>query len=488
MRYLSEPSGFRFHCAARGLWLSRFLLFPAIPVLRVVPHRPQQVELKTMYQADALHPNPSLERKLQGIYTLNRDKTVDLSFRPPYLDLLRKLGDPHLHLPPVIHVAGTNGKGSTVAFMRAVLEAAGYRVHAYTSPHLVRFNERIVLAGREIADDALEALLDETLALNGDGALTFFEVTTALAFAAFARTPADILLLETGLGGRLDCTNVIRDPAATVITPIGYDHMEFLGDTVESIAREKAGIMKPGRPCVVGPQDHAAATETLRRAAAEKGAPFLCHGEEWRTEPGPDGRHKVLIGGAAIPFPDPSLVGLHQVYNAGTAIRALKTLKDFTISDDTVARGVTRAIWPGRLQRLYTFDGKPLPDGIELWIDGAHNEDGISALTAFVRQGNPQKKPVHFVVGTLAKRDPEIILPELQNLATSMWFVCIPDQKDSHAPKALLDYALTTSGECKDLHEADIPKEAVSKVLQKYAGLPGMIIVTGSLYLYKNVI
>ncbi len=438
-----------------------------------------------MYRADALHPNAGLERKLQHLYTLNRDRTVDLSFRLPYIQLLERLGNPHLRLPPAIHVAGTNGKGSTIAFMRAMLEAAGYTVHVYTSPHLVRFNERIVLAGRDIGDDALEALLDETVVLNDGGALTFFEVTTALAFAAFSRTPADILLLETGLGGRLDCTNVIRDPAVTVITPIGYDHMEFLGDTIDSIAREKAGIMKLGAPCVIGLQEHAAATETLRRAAAEKDAPFLCHGEGWRTEPGEDGRNRVWIDDAAIPFPDPSLVGRHQVHNAGTAIRALKTLHDFSITDDAIRHGVANAVWPGRLQRLYTFDGKPLPDGVELWFDGAHNEDGAKAIAKQIKKWKEIKnKPVCLVAGMLNKRSPDVILKPLLPVTNFLITTSIAGEVLSHDKSALAQSAALLSYDEDKIFEITDPYDAVKKAINDVVK-EGIVIIVGSLYLRK---
>ena len=288
-----------------------------------------------MQAADARHANPRLAAKLQSLYGLRGSPltgidAIDLSIRPPFYELLRRLGDPHKHLPPTIHVAGTNGKGSTIAFMRAILEAAGYRVHVYTSPHLVRFNERIVLAGREIADDLLEALLDEAIAVNGDLAQTFFEIKTAMAFAAFARQPADILLLEVGMGGRLDSTNVIENPAVTVITPIGLDHQEFLGPDVAAIAGEKAGIMKPGVPCVVVSQDDPATEAVFTERAAALGAPLLRAGREWRTEAVADG-FNFHFAGRTIALPPPALAGAHQVANAGTAIASLQCLPGFEI-------------------------------------------------------------------------------------------------------------------------------------------------------------
>ena len=200
-----------------------------------------------MYASDLRHPSPSLGKKLEHIYTLGR-KTINPGFRAPYLELLERFGNPHKNLPPVIHVAGTNGKGSIVATLRSALESAGYKIHAYTSPHLIQFNERIVLAGENISDDFLESLVDEALRYNGDNDITFFELTTALAFAAFARTPADILLLEVGLGGRLDCTNIIDKPLVSIIGSVSYDHMEFLGDSLHKIAAEKAASLNQASP------------------------------------------------------------------------------------------------------------------------------------------------------------------------------------------------------------------------------------------------
>src|SRR5579884_169620 len=264
--------------------------------------------------------------------------------------LLAALGNPQDRLPPVVHVAGTNGKGSVVAALRACLEADGRRVHAYTSPHLVRFHERIRLAGTLIAEEALVALLEECERANGETPITFFEITTAAALLAFARTPADVVLLEVGLGGRLDATNVVRRPAATAITPISLDHQAFLGDTIAAIAGEKAGILKRGAPAIVAPQPPEAACVIAERAAAV-GAPLYRWEREWRAWPANggmryEGRHWRLD------LPPPSLFGPHQIVNAGTAIACLEHLTALPVSAAAIANGLRHIEWPARLQRL----------------------------------------------------------------------------------------------------------------------------------------
>jgi dihydrofolate synthase/folylpolyglutamate synthase len=439
-----------------------------------------------MYGTDALHSNPALTQKLQRIYTLHRGKTVDLSFRAPYLNLLTRLGDPHLHLPPVIHVAGTNGKGSATAFMRAMLEAAGYRVHVYTSPHLVRFNERIVLAGQEIGDAELEALLDETMALNAGGALTFFEVTTAMAFAAFARHSADILLLEVGLGGRLDCTNLVPAPAATVIMPIGYDHMEFLGDRIEQIALEKAGIMKPGVPCVVAPQAHDVVMDILREVAAERGVPIFCHGAEWRIGWDANRRHELRFGNRTIVFPDPSLAGKHQIANAATAIQVLNVSDGFSVSDEAVWEGVTHAVWPGRLQRLYRIGNRTVPDDVEVWLDGGHNEDAARVLAEQCQAWQDcDERPLHLVVAMLNKRDPGSFLVPLLPYADTLTASAVPGESSSHAPDAIRSSAIDAGFDVTEVAIENDPVLAVQKLLDRNGS---RILIAGSLYLVGAIL
>lgn len=441
-----------------------------------------------MTSADAAHPNPSLQRRLESLYALRGGPgpggAIDLTIRRPYLDLLRALGNPHRALPPAIHIAGTNGKGSTLAFLRAMLEAAGYRVHAYTSPHLLRFNERIVLAGREIADDALESLLEETVTRNAGGALTFFELTTAAAFAAFARTDADILLLETGLGGRLDCTNVIERPLAAVITPIGFDHMDFLGPTLDRIAAEKAGIMKPGVPCVVARQDAPEALTVLETVARAAGCPLFRYGTEWSIAPREDG-FSFSSGPYSRIMTRPRLHGLHQAYNAGTALACLYIIEKEGFSVDAAARnkGLSTARWPGRLQRidLKTNLLPPLPPDWEIWVDGAHNEQAARMLSEQVtlwRQADG--KPLHLIAGLKEGKDAAAFLAPLLPAAASVTLT-----------PAGLEKSCDTKEMAKTARQAGAKNVRettdLTLALRRFCGSPpsdtGRILITGSLYL-----
>ncbi len=316
--------------------------------------------------------------------------------------LLAALGNPQDRLPPVVHVAGTNGKGSTVATLRACLEAGGWRVHAYISPHLVRFHERIRLAGELIEEEALLALLEECERANRGEPITYFEITTAAAFLAFSRTPADIVLLETGLGGRLDATNVVRRPAATAITPISLDHQAFLGDTIAAIAGEKAGILKSGAPAIIGPQMPEAAAVFAAHAAAV-GAPLLRFGQEWRCTATGDGM-RYEGPGWRYDLPLPSLPGAHQIINAGTAIACLEQLTGFQIAGEAIARGLRRIDWPARLQRLTHGPlVEMLPEGSELWLDGGHNPGAGAALAAMAAGWHD--RPLDLVVGMLNTKD-----------------------------------------------------------------------------------
>lgn len=343
--------------------------------------------------------------------------------------LLAALGNPEERLPAVVHVAGTNGKGSTVATLRACLEAAGSRVHVYTSPHLVRFHERIRLAGELIDEDALLEVLEECERANGGEPITFFEITTAAAFLAFSRTPADIVLLETGLGGRLDATNVIRRPAVTAITPISLDHQGFLGDTVTAIAGEKAGILKPGVPAVIGPQPEDAAAVVAARAAAI-GAPLHRWRCEWRCEAAGDG---VRYEGPRWRFdlPRPSLAGSHQIANAGVALACLEQLSGVDPPPAALAAGLRRIDWPARLQRL-TRGPLPgmLPPGWELWLDGGHNP-GAGAVLGEAAAGW-MDRPLYLIVGMLNTKDAGGFLGPLAPHAAALRAVTIPGEENPH--------------------------------------------------------
>jgi len=312
-------------------------------------------------------------------------KTIDLSLGR-IERLLGRMGSPHRRLPPTIHVAGTNGKGSTIAFMRAILEAAGLVTHVYTSPHLVRFHERIRLGqpggGRFVEEERLVEALRACETANGSDPITVFEITTAAALLLFAEIPADALLLEVGLGGRCDATNVIDDPAAAVVTSIGYDHAEYLGDTLERIAGEKAGIFKRGCPAVIAPQDYEAADTVLRERAEGAGATPIRVGAQDFSVHEESGRLVYQDEDALLDLPRPRLPGRHQFTNAGTAIAALRAAGFSRLPPDAFERGLSGADWPGRLQRI-TKGRLPalMPPGTELWLDGGHNPDGGRVLT-----------------------------------------------------------------------------------------------------------
>lgn len=429
-----------------------------------------------MYAADTAHPDTDLADKLSALYALRGGPTIDLTIRPPYIELLKRLGNPHENMPPVIHVAGTNGKGSVIAFLRAILEAAGYKVHTYTSPHLQRFNERIVLAGQEISDETLETLLDEVTAINDDLPQTFFEITTALALTAFARTPADIVLLETGLGGRLDCTNVIDAPLATIITLIGKDHTEYLGDTIAAIAGEKSGIMKQGRPCVIAPQSDPQVLPVLEDRAAQISCALYRYNAEWRIDKD-DAQMIFQSGSETHPLPLPALPGHHQIDNAGTALAALHTLKDFSVSPDAMAQGLKAAQWPGRLQKL---SHDTLSSGWELWLDGGHNKDAAAALAHQAESWQVQdNKALHLVLGMMTSKNPYDFLEILQPYCQSVTIVPIPGEPSSHTA----DHLRTLTIDCTYADTVETALQTITNTAPE-----GRILIAGSLYLAGSVL
>ena len=349
------------------------------------------------------------------------DLTLDRVWR-----LLDALGNPQNDLPPVIHIAGTNGKGSTQAMVRAGLEAAGHKVHAYTSPHLVRFHERIRLAGTLISEADLTALLDECYAKNGADDITYFEITTCAALLAFARTPADFTLLEVGLGGRLDATNVIDRPELTIITPVSMDHEAFLGTTIAAIAGEKAGIIKRGVPCIIGPQSESG-LDVMEARAAQCGAPVLAYGQHWHSGPERDGMiYQDELG--LLDLPLPILPGLHQIRNAGMALAALRHLG---CDEAACTAGLTQAVWPARMQRLRRGPLANLANasGAELWLDGGHNPAAGAALALVLR--SLPKRPTHMICGMLNTKDVDGYLAPLAEVAISLTGVSIPGEANT---------------------------------------------------------
>ena len=406
-------------------------------------------------------------------------KLIDLGLGRTF-DLLARLGDPHNNLPPVIHVAGTNGKGSVIALMRAMAEAAGLRVHGYVSPHLCRFNERIRLAGSLIGDGALADLLEEVEAANGDEPVTFFEVTTAAAFLAFSRVEADLLLLETGLGGMLDSTNVVSAPAATIITPVARDHEHFLGSDLAGIAGQKAGIMRKAVPCFSAAQ-LPEVMAALDSHAADIGTVVTAIGRDIAWTPHTDGGIELDTGARRLRLPAPALHGPHQQANLALAASALVTIMP-DVSHNALASGAANTSWPGRLQQL---DDGPLQQlaGRQLWIDGAHNAHGADALAASLPAIDSRKW--HFICGALDTRPADEFLHRIAPLAASITCVAIPDQ-----PASL------TAGDLAQAARTSFPSariaSSVAGALQALAdgpddgGLPVMI--CGSLYLAGHVL
>ncbi|MDB5459092.1 MAG: bifunctional folylpolyglutamate synthase/dihydrofolate synthase, partial [Caulobacteraceae bacterium] len=349
---------------------------------------------------DHLRAHDAALERLRGLHPIKIDLSLGRIER-----LLEALGRPQDRLPPTVHVAGTNGKGSTCAFLRAIGEAAGLRVHVLTSPHLVRFVERIRLAGTLIAEEALADVLARVEAANAGQPITFFEIVTAAAFVAFSEEPADLLVLEVGLGGRFDATNVIAAPAVSAITPVDYDHKEFLGEDLASIAGEKAGIVKAGRPVVSARQDEVAEAVIARQAQRLR-APiaFMGQGFDAWEEGG-----RMLYQGAdrLLDLPLPSLYGAHQTANAGLAIAAALALNHPRIDDGAIARGVASAVWPARMQRLTAgpYGEMARTRGCDLWLDGGHNPHGARAVAATLAQLARDGRPVALVAGTLANKD-----------------------------------------------------------------------------------
>ena len=399
------------------------------------------------------------------------DLTLDRVWR-----LLAALDSPQLRLPPVIHIAGTNGKGSTQAMIRAGLEGAGRSVHAYTSPHLARFHERIRLAGELISEPDLTAVLDECYAANGGENITYFEITTCAALLAFARTKADYTLLEVGLGGRLDATNVIEQPAVTVITPISIDHEQFLGDTLGKIAAEKAGIIKPGVPCIVGPQQDEA-LEVIEYTAARLGAPLLVHGQHWHVHE-ENGRLVYQDETGLRDLPLPNLLGAHQFQNAGAAVAVLRHLQ---MGDDAYEAAVAKAQWPARMQCLKTGPLTEQAPQAELWLDGGHNAAAGIAL-ADVLAKLPQK-PTHMICGMLNTKDVTGYLAPLATQATSLTAVSIPGEaatlsaEDTAAAAAKVNLPVTTANSVSDALAEITRKDPHARVL-----------ICGSLYLAGNIL
>ena len=435
------------------------------------------MKLKPAAESDAI-----LER-----LTALHPKKIDLSL-DRILVLLDRLGRPQDRLPPVIHVGGTNGKGSTIAFLRAMLEAAGKRVHVYTSPHLVRFHERIRLArpaGGCFVDEAdLAATLEYCERVNGGDPITFFEMTTAAAFHLFAERPADVLLLEVGLGGRFDATNVIDRPLASVVTPVSMDHVEFLGDTIAKIAREKAGIFKRGCPAVLGFQSDAARA-VLESEASRAGAPTLIADRDFfvREE---HGRLLFEDEDGLLDLPLPRLTGRHQHGNAAVGIATLRKALP-GLGTGAFERGLQTVDWPARLQRLSKGNlAALLPPGAELWLDGGHNEDGGRALgQAMADLEDNTPRPLVVVCGTLTTKDTTAFLRAFAGLAQEV--IAVPVEGE-HASRPARDVAACALAAGLAAAACQSVPEALAYLGARAWPAPPRILICGSLYLAGAVL
>lgn len=424
----------------------------------------------------------AVEAALERV-ALRRPALIDLGLSR-VMRTLERLGDPHRKLPPVFHIAGTNGKGSTVACLRAILEASGARAHTFISPHLVRYNERIVLAGNEIGDDAFLDVIERVDGAAGADDLTFFETITTAAFLAFAETPADYLVLEVGLGGRLDATNVLEKPLAAVITPIALDHQNFLGGTLAEIAREKAGVFRAGAPAVVGPQTPEAMAVFETHALAERAALFA-FGRQWNAW-SENGRLIYQDEEGLSDLAPPRLAGAHQFMNAGLAVAAIKAA-GLPFPDEILSAGLSSARWPARLQRLKTgplFDLIAGDEETEIWLDGGHNPHAARALAqAMADFEEKSPKPLVLISGMQENKDADGFFAAFSGLAASV-FTVQADHPGSRTPLSVAEAAERAglpAHPCASLEEAVRHARGTGKK-------PLRILICGSLYLAGEVL
>lgn len=419
-------------------------------------------------------------------------KLIDLSLDRTWR-LLAALGHPERNLPPVFHIAGTNGKGSVSAMLRAMLEAGGYAVHSYTSPHLVRFHERIRLAGRPqsafIEEEELAALLDECERANAGGPITFFEITTAAALLAFSRHPADALILEVGMGGRLDTTNVVAKPAVSIITPVDLDHQAFLGDTLTLIAGEKAGILKPGVPAVIGPQQDEARV-AIEMAAERTRSPLFIHGQDFSAHE-EAGALVYQDEQGLLDLPLPRLTGRHQIGNASIAICALRQARILPLERDAIAHGLTHAEWPARMQRLTRGPlFAHLPENCEVWLDGGHNPAAgraIAEAMADIAQHDPAAapRPLLMLAGMLETKDATGYFAAFRGLAAHVETVTIPGAGASLPAEQLCKMARNAG---LSANAASSIGEALDRLVLAAGRAMPRILICGSLYLAGHIL
>ena len=426
--------------------------------------------------------DPEVQRQLDRLGALSPG--ADILGLERISALLGRLGNPETALPPVFHVAGTNGKGSTCAFLRAAIEASGRSAHVYSSPHLVRFNERIRIAGTLIADSQLAPLLEEVLDAAGGIGPSFFEATTAAAFLAFARTPADACIVEVGLGGRLDATNVIPAPAVCGIAQLGLDHQQFLGDRLEGIAAEKAGIAKKGVALVTQRYPDRLGN-AVGEAAAAAGAPWLPRGGRWDAAAYRQKLHYRDSAGT-LELPLPRLAGAHQAMNAALAVAMLRHQQAVKVAEPALRAAMGWAEWPARLQPL--ADGRLrrlLPAGSELWLDGGHNPAAARAVADFFRGHVPSERPFHIVFGLLANKDAQGVLKPFGNRSATIHAVPVPGHP-CHPPG---DLAAAARDAGLNALAASDPAAALGWIARHAdRDNPPIVLILGSLYLAGEVL
>ncbi len=407
-------------------------------------------------------------------------KSIDLSLGR-LERLLAALDHPERRLPPVVHIAGTNGKGSTLAMLDAMLQADGRKVQRYISPHLVRFNERILFNGQPIDESAFAEVLDRAERANQNEPITFFEITTAAAFIAFAERDADILLLETGLGGRLDATNVVDHPLLTLISTVSLDHQAYLGEKLSQIASEKAGILKRDVPCILGPQDQDGLA-AIEARAKELNVALSIHGRDWSVESAGDG-FLVTMGETKIELPAPALQGPHQLENAGLATVAALSLGHLSPPLDAIIKGLREANWPARLQLLQSGPlCDLLPKGSSLWLDGGHNPAAGEAMARCFDKDDP--RPLHLIIGMLNTKDTEGFLSPLIPLSTSLQAVPVPDEPASRDADDLATEAQSYGANASPASSF----EAALLHIEKEEKRPVRVLISGSLYLAGHVL
>ncbi|WP_202068263.1 folylpolyglutamate synthase/dihydrofolate synthase family protein [Rickettsia tillamookensis] len=397
--------------------------------------------------------------------------------------LLKALGNPHLRLPPVIHIAGTNGKGSSSAMLKSIFTLAGYKVHCYTSPHLLEFNERIIVAGEKISDNKLWQVCEEVRVASEKFNIepSFFEGTTAAAFLAFEKTKADILILETGLGGRLDATNIVERPLITLITPISYDHMNMLGNTLPLIAVEKAGIMKSCVPCVISMQA-LEVYETLFAKAEELEVPSFCYEYDYGIKKTDNG-FIYSSRNFSYEFPTPSLLGDHQLINAASVIALISLInKQFNISNEIISKGLQNTIWRARIEKIEPKKySKLIGDNVQIWVDAAHNNSGAQVLTNWIRDN--LKSPIYLILGMTKNRNIEEFCSYFKGLTIKGYGVKVLSEPLSHSAETI-NLEGRKSG--IDFSESDSLEEAISDIKKINGDNKANIIITGSLYLASD--